>query len=412
MIEFKRHILDNGLCLIIHEDSSTPMAVVNILYKVGSRNEKPSQTGFAHLFEHLMFGGSKNAPVYDEPLQWAGGDCNAFTNSDITNYYDILPAENLETAFWLESDRMFHLKVSKKALETQRKVVTEEYRETCLNEPYGDVMHQLYNMTYQVHPYQWPVIGKEIAHIEQASLDDVQAFFQRYYKPNNAILVVAGNVKAAEVIQLAEKWFGEIPAGPTFEENIPTEPPQTEARKHITKNPVPFDALYMAFHMPERLDPDYYAVDLLSDVLCNGSSSRLYRRLKKEANIFNDIDAYVTGSIDPGLLIIEGHPAKGISLEEARDAVWKELELLKNERMEERELQKLKNKVESTLVYSEVSCLTKAMNLAFFERLGDASLINKEVDLYQRITVKDIQTQANQLFQKSNCSELFYKKKD
>ncbi|MCI5084210.1 MAG: insulinase family protein [Saprospiraceae bacterium] len=409
MIQFSSFKLDNGLQVIVHEDDSTPLVALNILYKVGAKDESPEKTGFAHLFEHLMFSGSANIPNFDDPIQMAGGENNAFTNNDITNFYDILPSENLETAFWLESDRMLSLNFNEKALEIQKKVVVEEFKETCLNQPYGDVWHHLSDMAFKVHPYRWPTIGKVPQHVENATMDDVKHFYFKYYRPNNAILVVAGNVTEARVRQLAEKWFGEIPAGEDYQRTIAPEPPQKKLEKRINSAPVPMDAIYLAFHVPERTSRDFYVVDLLSDVLSNGKSSRLYKRLFKEKELFAHIDAYVTGSVDPGLLIIEGRPAEGISLEEAKQAIWNELELLKKEGIGQQELQKWKNKVESTLAFSELSILNKAINLAYFEMLGDADIINKEIGWYQAITTEDIHRLANSILTEENCSELCYK---
>jgi len=408
LIEFSRFELENGLKVVVHEDSSTPMIAVNILYNVGARDESPDKTGFAHLFEHLMFGGSANIPNFDEPIQLAGGENNAFTNNDITNFYNVLPAENIETAFWLESDRMLSLNINKESLEVQRKVVLEEFKETCLNQPYGDAWHHIADLAYKVHPYRWPTIGKIPKHIEDATLADVKDFFYKYYRPNNAILVVSGNTTTTEVKTLAEKWFGSIPKGVEVIKNIPKEPQQKQLEQRTKHAKVPIDALYLAFHIPGRLEVDYYGTDLLSDVLSNGASARLYRRLLKEKRLFNHIDAYITGNIDPGLLIIEGKPAEGISMEEAKIAIWAELEELKHDLIPEKELVKYKNKVESTLVFSEISILNKAINLAFFELLGDIGLINREKSLYQEVTIKDIQRLAKTILVKENCSELHY----
>ncbi len=410
MIDFSRFELANGLRVVVHEDKSTPMIAVNILYNVGARDESPDKTGFAHLFEHLMFGGSANIPNFDEPIQMAGGENNAFTNNDITNFYNILPAENIETAFWLESDRMLSLNFSKESLEVQRKVVLEEFKETCLNQPYGDVWHHISEMAYKVHPYQWPTIGKVPKHVEDATLEDVKNFFYKYYRPNNAILVVSGNTTVEIIKALSAKWFGQIPKGDDVgAKNIPQEPKQQQLVQRTKYAKVPIDSLYLAFHIPGRVDEDYYATDLLSDVLSNGASARLYRRLLKEKRLFSQIDAYITGNIDPGLLIIEGKPAEGVSLEQARAIIWEELEELKSELIPENELLKYKNKVESTLVFSEISILNKAINLAFFELLGDIDLINREKEIYQEITVADIQRLAQSIFVPENCSELYYK---
>jgi zinc protease len=411
VIKFERFELENGLRVLLHEDNSTPMVAVNVLYNVGARDEQPEKTGFAHLFEHLMFGGSANIPDFDIPIQTAGGENNAFTNSDITNFYDVLPAENLEIALWLESDRMMSLNFDDEVLDVQRKVVVEEFKETCLNQPYGDVWHHIADMAYKVHPYRWPTIGKIPKHVEDATLEDVKDFFYRYYRPNNAILAIAGKVKPAKALKLAEKWFGDIPRGEPILRKLPPEPPQKRLERRINEANVPVDAIYLAFHIPERTHPDYYVADLISDVLCNGNSSRLYRRLLKEQELFTAIDCYVSGSIDPGLLIVEGKPAAGISLERASEAIWKELAQLKALPVPEEELQKVKNKVESTLVFSELGALSKAINLAFFELLGDAELINSEAQLYQNITVADLHRVANEILIEDNCSELFYKAK-
>jgi len=404
-------VLENGLTVLIHEDNSTPMVAVNVLYNVGARDESPEKTGFAHLFEHLMFGGSANIPDFDTPIQMAGGENNAFTNNDITNFYDILPAENLEISLWLESDRMMSLNFDEKVLDVQRKVVVEEFKETCLNEPYGDVWHHIADMAYKVHPYRWPTIGKVPKHVEDATLEDVRQFFYCYYRPNNAILAIAGNIRIEETRKLVEKWFGGIPAGEVPERKLPQEPPQKRLERRINEANVPVDAIYLAFHTPARSQPDYYVADLISDVLSNGSSSRLYRRLLKEQELFTSIDCYVTGSIDPGLLIVEGKPAEGVSLDDASAAIWKELELLKAAPIPEQELQKLKNKMESALVFSELNVLNKAINLSFFELLGDANLINEEADFYQKASTADLHRVANEILTEDNCSELYYRAK-
>lgn len=409
MIKYDRFKLENGLRVIFHEDNSTPMVAVNVLYDVGSKDEHEDKTGFAHLFEHLMFSGSTNIPDYDTPLQWAGGESNAFTNKDMTNFYEVLPAENIETAFWLESDRMLSLNFDEQALDIQRKVVVEEFKETCLNEPYGDVWHYLMALAYKKHPYNWPTIGKIPKHVEDATLEDVKAFFYQYYRPNNAILVVSGKTTLAEVKRLAEKWFGNIPAGAPNVRSLAQEPAQTRFQYKYHEAEVPLDVIYWAFHIPNRTDEGYYAIDLLSDVLSNGASARLYRRLLKEQELFSDIDCYITGSIDPGLFIIEGKPAEGVTIAQAEAAIWQELNALKAEKIPAKELEKLKNKMESNLAFSESSVMTKAMNLAFFELLGDADLINSEADKYQQVTVEDIQAQANLIFRKENCSQLLYK---
>ncbi len=392
----------------MHEDNSTPMVAVNLLYNVGSRDESPDSTGFAHLFEHLMFGGSKHAPDFDAPIQRAGGENNAFTNNDLTNFYELLPAENVEVALWLESDRMQHLLISEEVLDVQRRVVVEEFKETCLNQPYGDTWHHLSDLAYKQHPYRWPTIGKIPQHIEEANLEDVRAFYERFYRPNNAILVLAGNLSPQRGLELARKWFEDIPAGSHLPNNRVIEPPQQFPQQRTLETNVPNKALYLAFHMPGRADTTFYTVDLISDVLANGRSARLYQRLLKERELFDQIDCYVSGYLDPGLIIIEGKPGKGVSIEQARAAIWQELQLLQDLPVADSELQKVKNKVESTLLFSEMNVLTKAINLAFFELMGNPELINQEVELYRAVTVEGLQEQARRIFRESNCSELVY----
>ena len=416
MIEYQRLILENGLRVIVHEDNSTPLVAVNLLYDVGSRDENPERTGFAHLFEHLMFGGSKNAPDFDDPIQRAGGDNNAFTNNDMTNFYATVPAENLETLLWLESDRMLQLSINKKSLNTQRKVVVEEFKETTLNEPYGDVWHHIGDMVYKKHPYRWPVIGLVPQHIEEAELTDVKDFFKTFYVPNNAILTVAGNFTKIKdgtegVVRMVEKWFSTIPKGDVPKRQLPQEDPQTEQIRRTIEANVPLDALYILFHAPPRTHPDYYALDLLTDVLASGASSRFFRKLLKEKRLVSEIDCAQTGYIDPGLVIVDGKPTEGVTLEQMEAAIWEELELIQNEPIAEEELQKLKNRVESQQAFGDVGAMNKAMNLAFYELIGNAELINKEVDHYLSIQVADIQRVAKTIFRKENSSVLYYKAK-
>lgn len=411
MVSFKRFKLDNGLTVLVHEDHTTAMAVVNILYKVGARDELPEQTGFAHLFEHLMFGGSVNIPSYDAPLQLVGGENNAFTSNDITNYYLTLPANNLETAFWLESDRMLSLAFSEKSLEVQRNVVIEEFKQRYLNQPYGDVWLKLRPLAYKKHPYRWATIGKEIAHIEEARMEDVRHFFDTYYNPNNAIMVVAGDVEYDQVKMLSEKWFGDIPKGEELHRSLPVEPVQEEERREEVLADVPVDSIYIVFHGPARTDADYQTMDLISDILSRGTSSRLYRALVKESSFFSEINAYVMGSIDPNLFVIEGKIIKGVSLADAELVIWEQLERLKLELVAYEELQKVKNKIESTIMFSELSILDKAMNLAYYEAIGRAEDYNTEIDKYLNVTAEQIQTLAQAIFVKKNSSTLLYKSK-
>lgn len=410
MIHYNSFMLDNGLTVIVHEDPATPTAVVNILYNVGSRDEHEDKTGFAHLFEHLMFGGSKHISSFDEPLEKVGGENNAFTSPDITNYYITLPANNLETAFWLESDRMLSLSFDPKVLEVQRNVVIEEFKQRYLNQPYGDVWLKLRPLSYQVHPYRWATIGKEISHIENASMDDVRHFFYKFYIPNNAVMVVAGGVKTSDVKRLAEKWFGPIPAGAPYHRTLPAEPVQTKARKLDVSANVPLNAWYRTYHMGSRTDQDYHASDLLSDMLGRGKSSRLYKRLVKEKEIFNSISSSVTGSFDPGLLIIGGKLNDQYSMEDGEKAVDEVIEELLSESVPEEELRKVKNQAESTLAFDEVELLNKAMNLATYTLLGDTELINREADKVSVVTPDDIDTVKHKILRKGNSNTLYYHK--
>jgi zinc protease len=408
MINFEKFTLANGLRVIVHQDTSTPMAVMNIMYDVGSRDENPEKTGFAHLFEHLMFGGSVNIPNYDEPLQMAGGENNAYTTDDLTNYYIQLPAENLETAFWLESDRMLSLSFSEKSLEVQRKVVVEEFKEHYIAKPYGDVWHKMRDLAYKKHPYRWMTIGKELSHIENARLEDVKEFFFKYYRPVNAIMVVAGNVTTEKVKALAEKWFGDIPSGEKYKRNVPQEPEQKEERKLEVKANVPLDALYKTWHIYPRLDRKYYITDLLADILSGGGSSRLYQSLVKEKQLFSNIECYHFGTADAGLLCIEGKLVKGIKMEEAEKAIETELEKIKNELVDEAELQKVKNKTESMIAFEDMSVMNRANSLAYYEWLGDASWMNFELDKYGSVTTEDILQESRNIFRKENSNTLYY----
>lgn len=408
MIQFEKFTLSNGLRVIVHEDHSTPMAVLNVMYDVGAKDEDPNKTGFAHLFEHLMFGGSVNIEDFETPLQMAGGENNAYTSNDVTNYYIQLPAENLETAFWLESDRMLSLGFNEKSLEVQRKVVIEEFKEHYINKPYGDVWFKLREMAYKQHPYRWMTIGKELSHIENASLQDVKDFFFKHYRPVNAILVVAGHVKAEQVRQLAEKWFGDIEMGQRYNRQIPDEPVQNEAREMEVKANVPLDAIYKVWHMDNRMDHGYYVADLITEVLGGGGSSRLYQKLVKEKQLFSQIECYHFGTVDKGLLAIEGKLIKGVKMEDAEKAINEEIEKLKQDGISEKELTKIKNKTEATLAFEDMSVLTRANNLAFYELLGDAALFNSDRDKYFSVTGEDILKYSQKIFNTNNCSTLKY----
>lgn len=409
MINYNEFTLDNGLKVLVHEDKEVEQAVVNILYDVGSRDEAEDKTGFAHLFEHLMFGGSKNIPSYDEPLQFVGGDNNAFTSPDITNYYATLPASNLETAFWLESDRMLSLSFDPKVLEVQKNVVVEEFKQRYLNQPYGDVWLKLRPLAYKRHPYQWPTIGKEISHIEKATMDDVKSFFFSYYIPANAVMVVAGNVDTDHVYKLTHKWFGEIPQRPKPGKKLPMEEPQNEKRFIEVESDVPLDSIYKVFHMPGRFDGRYYTADLLSDILGRGHSSRLYNNLVKGKKIFNDINSYVMGSVDPGLLVISGKLNRDQSMENAEKAIDETLMNIMDNGIRQEEVDKVKNQAESTFLFSEVEVLHRAMYLAFGNLSGDPDWVNHEVSRIREVTVQSIKEIAGKILQPENSSVMYYK---
>ncbi len=411
-MKINKKIFDNGLRLVHNEDTSTQMVALNIVYDVGARDEHPEHTGFAHLFEHLMFGGSVHIPDYDASLQLAGGENNAWTNNDITNYYLTVPKSNVEIGFWLESDRMLELAFSEQSLEVQRAVVMEEFKQRCLNQPYGDVGHLLRPLAYQTHPYRWPTIGKDLSHIANATLDEVKEFFFRFYAPNNAVLAVTGNISWEETVRLTEKWFAPIPRRNVPVRQLPQEVVQTAERRQTVERNVPLDALFMAYHMCSREDADYYAFDILSDILSNGRSSRLTRRLVQEQKFFSSLDAYISGTRDAGLLHISGKPSAGVSLEQAEAAVRKELEELKSGFVGEQELEKVKNKFESTQIFGNINYLNVATNLAWFELTGQAEDIDREVDNYRSVTAEQLHRVAQQTFRDENGIVLYYQKEN
>jgi zinc protease len=406
MIAFNRFKLDNGLTVIHHLDPTTPIAVVNVLYDVGARDETEDRTGFAHLFEHLMFGGSVNIPDFDAPLQFAGGESNAFTSNDITNYYDTLPVQNIETALWLESDRMLSLAFTPKSLEVQRNVVIEEFKQRYLNQPYGDVWLELRPLAYREHPYKWATIGKEIKHIEEAEMEDVKAFFKAHYHPANAILCIAGNISLERTTELVNKWFGDIPASLKPERMLPREPQQTEYREKTIERAVPNDAFYYAFKMPERRSFEYYVADIISDALGREKSSRLYGKLKKELKLVTSINAYITGSMDEGLLVIDGKLSDGVTFQQLETALWETLDELNAHPLSESEAARLLIKIRTVKEFQEQGLLNRAMNLCIYELLGDANGVNEENALYQSVTAKHIQELGKTMLRRENCSVL------
>ncbi|MBN8576937.1 MAG: insulinase family protein [Cytophagales bacterium] len=408
MIPYTLFTLANGLRVIVHEDPTVQLAVMNILYEVGSRDEHPDKTGFAHLFEHLMFGGSVNIPSYDEPLQQVGGENNAFTNTDITNYYLTLPAANIETGFWLESDRMLSLSFDPQVLEVQRKVVIEEFKQRYLNQPYGDVWLKLRPLAYTQHPYRWATIGKEISHIENATLQDVKDFFFTHYVPSNAILVVAGNVTVPQVKTLAEKWFGPIPAGKKLVRSVPAEPRQLQKRQERVIAKVPAHALYKAYHMPGRFDADFHAADLLSDVLGRGHSSRLYNKLVKEKEIFTSISSFTMGTVDPGLIVVNGRLSTGIEPEAGEAAIDAVIDELIATGATEEELTKAKNQALTTLEFEKVEVMNRAMNLAFAALSGDVESVNHETKKIAQVNLAAIRQAAAEILRPENSNVLYY----
>lgn len=408
MIGFEKKILDNGLKVLVHPDRSTPFAAVNLIYDVGSRDEAADRTGFAHLFEHLMFGGSVNAPDYDTVLQRIGGVNNAFTSTDVTNYYLTLPAPSVEVGLWLESDRMFQLDLSQKALDSQIGVVSEEFRQNYINQPYGDVWHLIRSLTYKIHPYRWPTIGSDVQHIADASLDDVQDFYKRFYAPNNAALVISGNVDSENIFELSNRWFGDIEPSDIAKRDLPQEPEQTERRELTVERDVPLDMFIFCWHMGDKVSDDYICGDLISDILSCGASSRLNQELIQKRQLFVEIDAFISGDSDPGLFIVIGKPNTDVDVNVAKQAILDEMDRLKSDLIGEYELTKVMNKFESELLYTSTSYLDKAMHLAAFELLGSADMANEQVGRYRSTTASDLQNFCNKVFVDSNCSVINY----
>lgn len=408
MVQFDCFELPNGLKVLVNEDRSTPLVAINILYKVGSRNENPEKTGFAHLFEHLMFGGSINIPSFDDPLQLVGGENNAFTSNDITNYYITVPADNIETGLWLESDRMLALNFSEESLKIQKNVVIEEYRQRYLNPTYGDIWLLLRPLVYKVHPYRWPTIGEKIEHIQNATLDDVKDFFYSHYAPNNAVIALSGNITTEQAKNLISKWFGDIENRPIKNHIITSEPEQTESRELTVYRNVPFDAIYKSWHIPARIDDDFYVCDVITDLLSSGKSARLYQTLVKEQKLFSEVNAFVSGDVDAGMLIIGGKLMEGVAIEKADKAIEAILDKIKSIPVDERELKKVQNKFEINILQGHTNALNKAMNLAYYEMLGDASILNQQTEMYCKTTSEDILRVANAIFRSSNCSTLNY----
>jgi zinc protease len=409
MIRYSKFTLDNGLRIIVHEDVSTPLAAMNILYNVGSRDEDPEFTGLAHLFEHLMFGGTEKIPEFDKHLLIAGGENNAFTNTDITDFYITLPSENIETAFWLESDRMNLLDFSQRNLDIQKSVVIEEYNQRYLNQPFGDAMLIMRPLAYRTHPYRWATIGKDISHISNITLDRIRDFFLTHYAPNNAILTLAGNIETETALGMAEKWFGKIERRNIIPRDLPAEPGQTEERRLEVEKDVPVDALYKAWHTGPRTGDDFYTLDLLTDLLAGGESGRLYTKLVRQKKLFSEINAYITSDIDPGLIIFHGKLMKGVDIQYAEESVVKVIDELKEKYPPLSEMEKVKNKYESSTVFANTNVLNKAINISFYDLIGKPELINTEVDLYRKIDRIMVVEASRKYLDQSNCSTLYYK---
>ena len=412
MIVFDRYQLNNGLTVILHHDSTTPMVVVNTLYDVGARDENEEKTGFAHLFEHLMFGGSINIPEFDTELQKAGGESNAFTSNDLTNYYDIVPSQNIETALWLESDRMLSLAFTEKSLEVQRNVVIEEFKQRYLNQPYGDVWLHLRPLAYENHPYKWATIGKDISHIENATMEDVKSFFKTFYTPSNAILCISGNFNKDFIRRQVENYFGDIPGNPKPKRPDFVEPHQEKYKSQVIYSDVPAGAFYYAFKMGPRKSKDYYLGDLMSDAIGKDNSSLLNIRLKKELDLVSEINAFITGSIDCGLFIISGKISEGIGFEELDKQLWKIVDEIKISGVGNQKLKALKNKIQTAKAFQEQGLLNRSINLSYFELLGDAEDMNKEEARYHEVKDEDLSLFAKKIFVKTNCSLLKVQKHD
>lgn len=412
MIKYDEFELSNGLKVLVHEDETTPIATLNILYDIGSKDEDKDKTGFAHLFEHFMFEGSENVKEFDIEMQKAGGDNNAFTTNDFTNYYATLPASNIETAFWLESDRMYGLDFNQESLDTQISVVSEEFKETCINKPYGDMWHLMCDMAFKKSPYKWPTIGYSLDHIEAITMQDTRDFFYKYYRPNNAVLTIAGGVKTKEMEKLAEKWFGDIAPGAALQRNLAKEDTQTATRRKTVEKNVPVDVIFIGFHIGSRLSLDYYATDLLSDVLGSGPSSRLYKDLVKDKKLFGSVNCYLSGNDDEGLILIEGKLNEGISMEAAENGIFSSLNKIQTDKIPEYELEKVKNKTLNYLAFSNISNVSKSFNMAYFKKIGHLYLVNEESNHFKMVTTKQIQQAAQNYLNIENSSILYYKSKN
>ena len=408
MIPYRKTTLDNGLTVVVNRDRASKLAAVNLLYKVGARNEDPSRTGFAHLFEHLMFRGTRDVPDFDLRVQLASGDNNAFTNNDYTDFYITLPLDNVQTALWLESDRMQGLDITPAKLETEKKVVIEEFRQRYLNQPYGDQTMLLRGLAYRVHPYRWATIGLTTDHIASATLDEVRTFYRTHYRPSNAVLSISADLEEERMLELAGTWFGRLEDRPGADAPIPQEPPQEEPRRLEVVRDVPASTLTLAYHMGGRTSADFHTADLVSDLLSNGDSSRLYRRLVRERRLLSTVNAYITGDVDPGLFVLTGHLLPGTTPQQAEEALLGEVRDLAENPPGDYECEKVKNKFEANTLFGEINVMNKAMNLGFYEMLGDIGLVNRETAIYRSIAPDEIADFCRRTFRPENSSTLLY----
>lgn len=411
MIKFNKLILDNGLTLLHYQDSATKMVALNLLYNVGSKDENPNCTGLAHLMEHLMFTGSEHVRCFDEALQAGGGVSNAWTNVDVTNYYETLPAHNIETALWCESDRLLDLSLSDESINIQKDVVIEEFKQRCLNEPYGDISHIIHDNAYTCHPYKWPTIGKIVEHIRDVTPDEIRQFYHRYYSVDNLIMCVAGNIDFETTVRLVNKWFGDIAPSNSPKRNLPVEPVQTTPRIIQVERNVPRNMLCKVFHMPARNDAHYPTCDLLSDIMANGKSSRFYTNVLSKSRLFNELDAAVEGTLEPGLFIIRAILDDNTSFEEANDVIMQQLNLITQEGVSKYELEKCVNKFHANKLFDNIGYQEKATKLCECELIRDANYINEELDLYKAVTVDEMISTATSLFSPNNSTTIYYKSK-
>lgn len=409
MIPYAKTTLSNGLTVVVNRDRSSKLAAVNILYKVGARNEDPARTGFAHLFEHLMFRGTHEVESFDLPVQLAAGDNNAFTNNDYTDFYITLPKDNVETALWLESDRMTGLDITSEKLEAEKRVVIEEFRQRYLNQPYGDQSMLLRALAYEVHPYRWATIGLTPDHIASATLGEVERFYRRHYRPSNAVLSLSADLEEERMLELAERWFAPLEARDAEVDAIPAEPVQRAPRRLEVERDVPATTVSIAYHIGPRRSREFHVGDLVSDLLSGGDSSRLYMHLVREGRLFSSVNAYVTGDVDPGLFVFTGQLLPGVDPTAAEEAFREEMRLLQQERVGEYELEKVRNKFEANALFGELNVMNKAMNLGFYEMLGDLELVNRETALYRSIRGEEIADFSRRIFREENSSTLIYK---